>query len=106
VNNKRTPVVPNAVALTQALESSATLSLLRNRIRDSDARLAAIAVVLPVAIQPHVKAGPVDEEGWTLLVANASVAAKIRQLQPRLEECLRYQGWYASSIRIKIQSMR
>jgi len=52
----------------------------------------------------HVKAGPVDEEAWSLLVANASVAAKLRQLRPRLEERLRERGWQVSSIRIKVQS--
>ena len=38
----------------------------------------------------------------SLLAANASVAAKLRQLQPRLEECLRQRGWGVSSIRIKV----
>lgn len=52
----------------------------------------------------HVKPGPVDEAGWSLLAANASVAAKLRQLQPRLEEMLRERGWEVSAIRVKVQS--
>lgn len=103
---KPTPVVPDSLALFRALERSAPLSLLRERIRDSNARLAAIQGALPGLLSAHVKAGPVDEEGWTLLVANAAVAAKLRQLQPRLESTLRQQGWETSAIRIKVQSMR
>jgi hypothetical protein len=106
VNAKPTPVVPNSLALSQALERSAPLSLLRERIRDSNARLAALQGVLPNLLLAHIKAGPVDEEGWTLLVANASIAAKLRQLQPRLEDALRQQGWQTTAIRIKVQSMR
>ncbi len=106
MNTKPTPVVPNSLALSQALERSAPLSLLRDRIRDSNARLAALQGVLPSLLLPHLKAGPVDEEGWTLLAANASVAAKLRQLQPRLEERLREHGWQVNVIRIKVQSMR
>jgi broad-specificity NMP kinase len=46
----------------------------------------------------------VDEQGWSLLAANAAVAAKLRQLQPRLEDRLRDRGWQVSAIRIKVQS--
>ena len=49
-------------------------------------------------------AGPVDENGWSLLAANAAVAAKLRQLQPRLEDLLRERGWAVSAIRVKVQS--
>jgi len=59
---------------------------------------------LPAALAPHVRAGPVDDDGWSLLAANASVAAKLRQLQPRLEEVLSRRGWQVSAIRIKVQS--
>jgi hypothetical protein len=51
-----------------------------------------------------VKPGPVDELGWSMLAANASVAAKLRQLQPRLEAVLKERGWQVSAIRIKVQS--
>jgi hypothetical protein len=46
----------------------------------------------------------VDEEGWSLLAANAAVAAKLRQIKPRLETILQERGWQVSSIRIKVQS--
>ena len=71
---------------------------------DSTARFEAIRGSLPAAMAAHVKPGPVDDAGWSLLVANASVAAKLRQLQPRLEEILRERGWQVIAIRVKVQS--
>ena len=73
-------------------------------LRDSNARFDAIHPYLPAALAPHVKPGPVDELGWSLLAANASVAAKLRQLQPRLEAVLKERGWQVSAIRVKVQS--
>ena len=103
VTVKRIPAVPDTLALTDALERSAALSALRDRIRDSNARLVAIQDALPGALRPHVTAGPVDDDGWTLLVPNVSIATKLRQLQPRLEERLRHQGWLVSGVRIKVR---
>jgi len=80
------------------------LHQLQARLRDSNARFAAIHALLPAALAQHVRPGPVDEGGWSLLAANASVAAKLRQLQPRLEDVLRERGWQGSAIRIKVQS--
>ena len=87
-----------------ALGRSAPLARLQQLLRESQARLDAIRPVLPGPLAQHVKAGPIDENGWSLLVANAAVAAKLRQLQPRLEEVLRARGWQVTSIRIKVQS--
>jgi hypothetical protein len=102
--SSKSQLVPDSLPIADALSRSAPLAQLRQRLQDSNARFAAIRPVLPVALGPHVKAGPVDEDGWTLLAANASVAAKLRQLQPRLEEALRQRGWQSSPIRIKVQS--
>jgi len=90
--------------LQQALQRSEPLARLGQLLRDSSARFDAIRPCLPPALAPHVKPGPVDELGWSLLAANASVAAKLRQLQPRLEEVLRERGWQVSAIRVKVQS--
>jgi hypothetical protein len=98
------PVTPNALGIEQALKQSAPLVRLQHLMRDSNARFDAIRSSLPTTLTPHVKPGPVDEEGWSLLAANASVAAKLRQLQPRLEDVLRERGWQVSSIRVKVQS--
>jgi hypothetical protein len=88
----------------QALQQSTPLVRLQQLMRDSNARFDAIRHSLPTTLVPHVKPGPVDEEGWSLLAANASVAAKLRQLQPRLEDVLRERGWQISAIRVKVQS--
>jgi hypothetical protein len=87
------------------LQQSAPLARLQQLIRESNARFEAILPSLPAAMAPHVRPGPVDDAGWSLLAANASVAAKLRQLQPRLESVLREQGWHVSEIRVKVQSM-
>jgi hypothetical protein len=55
-------------------------------------------------VQKAVKAGPVDEGGWTVLVANAAISAKLRQLQPRLMDTLAQKGLKVSAIRIRVQT--
>jgi hypothetical protein len=109
VNAKSPPskpqqLVPDSLPIADALQRSAPLVHLRQRLQDSNARFAAIHVLLPAALAPHVKPGPADDEAWSLFAANASVAAKLRQLQPRIEERLRQRGWQVSAIRIKVQS--
>ena len=89
--------------LAQALQRSEPLARLVQLMQDSNARLEAVRPHLPAALVLHVKPGPVDESGWSLLAANASVAAKLRQLQPRLEAALKQRGWQVSAIRIKVQ---
>jgi hypothetical protein len=96
--------VPLAQPLAQALDSSAALARLRERLRESDARHAAIRDALPEGLRAHVKPGPVDEAGWSLLAANAAVAAKLRQLVPRLDAVLREKGFQAIPTRIRVQS--
>ena len=98
------PVTPDALRIEQALQQSAPLARLQSLMRDSKARFDAIRPGLPEALAPHIRPGPVDETGWSLLAANASVAAKLRQLQPRLEAVLKERGWEVSAIRIKVQS--
>ena len=73
-------------------------------MQESAERYAAIQGQLPAMLRAHVRPGPLDETGWSLLVANASVAAKLRQLRPQLEDTLRARGWEVSSIRVKVQS--
>ena len=99
-----TPSVPDALRLQDALLRSEPLALLRERIRDSKARYDAVRGCIPAGMLSHVQPGPVDEAGWSLLVANAAVGAKLRQCVPRLEEALKRQGWPAGVIRIKVHN--
>ena len=104
MKSRPTPVTPDALGIGQALQRSATLARLRALIGESNERFAAIRALLPPALVAHVRPGPIDDTGWSLLAANASVAAKLRQLQPRLEGALLDQGWPARSIRVKVQA--
>jgi hypothetical protein len=104
VNHKPLPMTPDALRIEEALRRSQPLARLKERLQESQARFKVVSAVLPTALVAHIKPGPVDDEGWSLLAANAAVAAKLRQLQPRLEEALRHQGWQGTSIRIRVQS--
>jgi hypothetical protein len=104
VNPKTAPVTPDAMRLVEALQRSEPLARLQQLMHESQSRFEAIRGGLPAPLVAHVRPGPVDETGWSLLAANAAVAAKLRQLQPRLEGILRDRGWQVTSIRIKVQS--
>jgi hypothetical protein len=99
-------MTPDALRIAEALARSAPLAYLAQRMRDSNARFDTIRPSLPAALAPHVKPGPLDELGWSLIAANASVAAKLRQLQPRLEAVLQQRGWPPAAIRIKVLGAR
>ncbi|WP_374366295.1 DciA family protein [Piscinibacter sp.] len=104
MSSKPPPLVPDSMTVSEALRRSAPLTQLRARLQESADRFEAIRGALPGALARHVRPGPIDEEGWSLLVANAAVAAKLRQIKPHLEGLLREQGWQVSSIRIRVQS--
>jgi hypothetical protein len=103
VKSKPPEVTPNALPIETVLRGSPALNRLQQLMRDSSARFDAISPHLPVTLLRQTQPGPVDESGWSLLAANPSVAAKLRQLQPRLEQLLQERGWQVSSIRIKVQ---
>ena len=98
------PITPNALPLQDALARSAPLALLQNRLRESNARFETLRDLLPPALAQHLRPGPLDAEGWTLLAANNAVAAKLRQLQPRLEAALLDAGWPLRTLRIKVHA--
>ena len=98
------PMVPDVPPLARALDRAVPLASLLQRLQASQACLDAVKRCLPPALAAHVKAGPLDEEGWTLLAANAAVSAKLRQLQPRLAMALADSGLKVTAIRVKVQS--
>jgi len=101
----RKPVSPNlpALGIADALRASAPLARLGERMRLSKAYFDLVRPGFAGALAAHVQAGPVDEEGWSLLCANASVAAKLRQLVPHLEQRLKDGGHAVAAIRVKVQ---
>lgn len=90
------------MTLASALDSSAPLAGLLGRLRDSRARLEAVASLLPPGLAGGVRAGPLDDRAWVLLVPNAASAAKVRQLLPALHDALQARGWAEPPIRIKV----
>ena len=105
----RVPSRPAAAApsaplpIADALRASEPLGRLTERLRRSNAMFAAVRGLLPAALLPHVVAGPADDAGWSLLCANAAVAAKLRQLVPHLEQQLRETGHACAAVRVKVQ---
>jgi hypothetical protein len=101
------PPKPPGPALTlpiaDALRASAPLGRLSERLRLSKTLFDAVTPVVPAALSASLRPGPVDDEGWSLLCANAAVAAKLRQLVPRLEQRLRELGHPVAAIRVKVQ---
>ena len=94
---------PPSVTLLQASQANPSLAKLMDIQRASSARLQAVATLLPAGLRDHVQAGPIEEGVWCLLLANATTAAKLRQLLPALEAHLRVNGLEVKSIRLKVQ---
>jgi hypothetical protein len=92
------------LSLEQAVGASPSLAALQQRVQDSQRYLAWVSPALPAALRGQVKAGPIQEGEWCLLVTNASVSAKLRQLLPALITSLKENGAQINAIRIKVQS--
>jgi hypothetical protein len=91
-----------AISAHDAAQNAPTLAHLAQLGRESTDRLKAIEALIPEALRSAVKAGPIDEKSWCLLVSSNAAAAKIRQLLPVLEGRLLAEGWKVNSIRLKI----
>ena len=92
------------MSLDHAISSSDSLTRLAARLRESELRLAAITPLLPDTLAREVRPGPIDDEGWSVLVSNAAVAAKLRQLLPRLAEELRSRSFRDLPIRVRLRA--
>ena len=95
-----------ALPLADALQASEPLARLAERLRESKRRFDCIAPVLPNGLAAHAQPGPVDAHGWTVLAANAAVAAKLRQLVPLLAARLVEHKFDDLPLRVKVQSNR
>lgn len=89
--------------MRNALDGSEPLARLLQRARESRARLEAISPLLPPGLREAVRAGPLDDDGWMLLAAHGSAAAKLRQMLPQLEAALGERGWQGTPIKVRIQ---
>jgi hypothetical protein len=95
-----------ALPLSDALRASEPLARLAERLRESKRRFECIAPVLPGALAAQAQPGPVDMHGWTVLAANAAVAAKLRQLVPLFVARLTEHGFSDLPLRVKVQNHR
>ena len=91
-----------ALAFNDALSESPTMQKLGALISQSQHQLRSIAYLLPKFSGQSIQAGPIDEQGWCLLVHNAATAAKLRQLVPDIERHLAHAGVQPAKVRIKI----
>ena len=98
----RSPLPPQAVHIGQAISGSEALARLGERLRGSQQRLEAACRVMPPALRSQVLAGPLDDEGWSLLARNAAVAAKLRHLLPAVEAALAEAGCPTVKVRVKV----
>ncbi len=93
---------PPGHTLAAALRDSEPLTSLLARLRESRERLAAVAGLLPGGLAAEVRAGPLDDTAWVLLVGHAAGAAKLRQLLPTLEAELARCGFSTRALKVKV----
>jgi len=93
----------HAVSVQQAAQESLTLKRLTELVRDSNERLRCIEPLIPQSLRACVKAGPVAEGNWCLLVSSTAASAKLRQLLPAFQSHLQAGGWQVTAIRLKVQ---
>ncbi|MDP2164973.1 MAG: DciA family protein [Hydrogenophaga sp.] len=91
------------LSLEQAVGGSPSLALLQERIRTSQHCLQLVRPLIPPALRQHVKAGPIQDNEWCILVASAAASTKLRQLLPAMQQVLIQNGAQVNAIRIKVQ---
>ena len=96
--------VPRPVSLASALSASDTLTSLGQRLRESQQRFETITPLLPAGLLRELRPGPIDDEGWSVLVSNAAVAAKVRHLLPHLNEALKARSFRDLPIRVRVRA--
>jgi hypothetical protein len=98
----RTSTVPLPEPVAGALERHSGLADLSRRLACSRSMLADALSALPTGLRSEVRAGPLDDEGWSVLASNAAVAAKLRHVVPQIQAALREHGWPETTIRVRI----
>ena len=95
-----------AISLQDAVERAPALARLSQLAAESAARLRLVQPALPPGLRELVRAGPIDETGWCLLVPHNAAAAKLRQLIPALLKALQAAGHSVDAIRVKVERGR
>jgi hypothetical protein len=97
------PMVPDVPPVTRALDRASPLASLMQRLQRSQSCLEAVKAVLPPTLAAQLQAGPLDDEGWTLMVSSPAVSAKLRQSLPHLNDALAEKGLKVNAIRVKVR---
>jgi hypothetical protein len=92
-------------SLEQAAGAAPSLAALQERIRTSQRCMEQVQHLIPQAMRRQVKAGPIQDNEWCLLVGSAAASTKLRQLLPALQQTLTEKGLQVSAIRIKVQAV-
>lgn len=98
-----TPRTQSMLSLEQAVGAAPSLAALQERIRASQQLLDQVKHLIPASLRLHVKAGPLQDTEWCLLVGSVAVSTKLRQLLPALLQALSENGAQVNAIRIKVQ---
>lgn len=91
------------LSLEQAVGEAPSLAALQERIRVSQHCLQLVRPLIPSTLRQHVKAGPIQDNEWCILVGSAAASTKLRQLLPSMLQVLTQSGAQVNAIRIKVQ---
>jgi hypothetical protein len=91
--------------MEEAVGAAPVLQQLRDRMALSQRCLDLVLPIIPATLRPHIKAGPIEEHQWCLLVSSAAASTKLRQLMPTLQATLANHGMGITAIRIKVQRL-
>lgn len=98
--------LPPALSMSQAIEGAPGLARLAHLVDQSSTMYRCVQGLIPPALRPHIKPGPVEAQDWCLMVNSNAAAAKLRQLVPLLRTRLQQDGWDILTVRVKILGSR
>ena len=93
------------ISMQQAMSGSPALARLIQMADEARACLALVRPLLPASLRGAVRAGPLQDGQWRLIVSHASAGAKLRQLSPALLAALRTKGHDVHTLHIKVQPL-
>jgi hypothetical protein len=93
-----------AFTLIEAVRQSPSLAQLLAQAQTAQGYLNCVAPLMPTTLRAAIAAGPIEDGNWCLVVKGNAVAAKLRQMLPRLIAHLQALGHPVNSIRLKVVS--
>ena len=89
-------------SLEQIVHTAPSLAQLSQRAQEGQARLKALASLLPASLRQSVQSGGMEDGDWCLLAPHNAAAAKLRQMLPALAAHLRSKGFHVTAIKVKV----